>query len=329
MQSLPALRFHPLLKHYLWGGSKLQQLLGKPVPHGMTCAESWEIVDHGLDQSVVVDGPLAGISLHEIATRFAPALYGQQKDFPPRFPLLLKFLDAQLDLSLQVHPNDAQAALLSPPDLGKSEAWYVLHASPGSKIHAGLLPNIDEPALRQAIAQGRCQDCLYSFDAQVNDCVFLKAGTVHALGAGTMIAEIQQSSDTTYRLDDWNRLGPDGKPRPLHVEEGIAVTDFRAGPVLPAVPQATEEEGRETLVDCDKFRWDRMWVSSRRSLGGDGRCHVCALVQGVGALYGDHGVWNMKAGDSWLVPASTPCVEFLPQENCILLDAMLPLHPGG
>ena len=138
----------------------------------------------------------------------------------------MKFLDAAKDLSVQVHPNDAQAARLVPPDAGKTEAWVVLATEAGGTIYAGLMPGVDRRALADAIAQGTCSDLLHRFVPAVGDCVFLPAGTVHALGRGLLVAEIQQSSDVTYRLFDWNRVGPDGKPRRLHVQEGLDVVDF-------------------------------------------------------------------------------------------------------
>ncbi len=149
----------------------------------------------------------------------APELLGRHHP-QSRFPLLVKFLDAALPLSVQVHPNDEQAARLNPPDLGKTEAWYILSADPGSTIYAGLRPGVDRQQLADAIGQGTCEKLLHHFQPKAGDCLFIPAGTVHALGAGLLVAEVQQSSDTTFRLYDWNRVGPDGKPRPLHVEQG-------------------------------------------------------------------------------------------------------------
>ena len=321
---LPFLRFEPLLKHYLWGGERLQTRLGKTVPKGKTCAESWEIVDRPEHQSVAMDGPFAGKTIHQIANEFPECLYGHAGPFPPRFPLLLKFLDAQLDLSVQVHPNDAQAAQLTPPDLGKTEAWYVLEADKRSRIFAGLAAGIDEAALRAALAAQNSERCIHVFESQSHDCVFVPAGAVHALGAGNLIAEIQQASDTTFRLHDWNRVGPDGKPRELHVESAMRVIDFAAGPILP-IRSKLDETGRATLVDCDKFRWDRVRTSTPLPLGGDGRCHVFASVEGSAQLLGEHGSWQIRPGSSWLAPASSSPAQFVPSGICTLLDATLPV----
>src|SRR5204863_3257866 len=184
---------------------------------------------------------------HELVMQEGPALFGRH--YPrDQFPLLLKFLDCNQTLSVQVHPNDEQAAKLDPPDLGKTEAWVVLAADPGSKIYAGLKPGVDRQTLEAAVANGRCEKCLHEFEPHVGDCVFIEAGTVHALGAGLLVAEIQQASDTTYRLFDWNRVDRDGKPRQLHVEEALDVTDYTRGPVNPLTPKRTADHEIELLV---------------------------------------------------------------------------------
>ena len=168
--------------------------------------------------------------MHDLVTQHGPALFGRHH--PQRqFPLLFKFLDCQQTLSVQVHPNDEQAARLNPPDLGKTEAWVVLAAEPGSKIYAGLKPGVDRADVgARNNAPALCEECLHQFEPQAGDCVFIEAGTVHALGAGLLIAEIQQASDTTFRLFDWNRVDRDGKPRPLHIRESLDTIDFLARP---------------------------------------------------------------------------------------------------
>ena len=179
-------------------------MLGKVLGEGEDYAESWELVDHGADQSVVVGGALAGMTLGQLVAEHGEELLGRHAGLG-QFPLLLKFLDCNRTLSVQVHPNDVQGALLDPPDLGKTEAWVVLAADAGSKIYAGLKAGVTREDLRAALEAGTCEACLHQFEPQVGDCVFIRAGTVHALGAGLVIAEIQQASDTTFRLFDWNR----------------------------------------------------------------------------------------------------------------------------
>jgi mannose-6-phosphate isomerase len=322
MSSLPPLRFQPILREYLWGGRRLAEL-GKHLGDGDHYAESWEIVDHGADQSMVTEGPLDGATLHELILRHGPDLLGRHHP-QSQFPLLFKFLDCQQTLSVQVHPNDQQAAKLQPPDLGKTEAWVVLAADPGSKIYAGLKPGVDRQALEQAVAAGKCQECLHQFEPNVADCVFIEAGTVHALGAGLLIAEIQQASDTTYRLFDWNRLDRDGKPRPLHIQESLRTIDFSRGPVYPQSPRRTERANVERLIDCEKFIIDRWEFSQRQPWTNDERFHIIATIEGGLAASVDGWSHTLKQGDTLLVPASCRDVEFVPRGRAVVLDIYLP-----
>lgn len=313
------LRFQPLFRRYLWGGRRLESMLGKSIGKGDDYAESWEIVDHGEDQSVVLNGPLKGKPLEELVALHSVELFGVHAG-EPHFPLLFKFLDCNRTLSVQVHPNDEQGAQLDPPDLGKTEAWVVLAAEPGSKIYAGLKPGVTRESLQQALDAGTCDTCLHEFEPQVGDCVFIKAGTVHALGAGLVIAEIQQASDTTFRLFDWNRVGADGQPRPLHIEQSLEVTDYLRGPVAPQTPEPTSFAGRERLVTCDKFILERVRTSERVAVGGDERFHLLAILAG-NLNIGDE---QLRAGETCLVPAAAGQVAVEPQGEAVLLDIFLP-----
>ncbi|MEX2092924.1 MAG: type I phosphomannose isomerase catalytic subunit [Pirellulales bacterium] len=318
--SLPSvLTFRPLFKEYIWGGRRLGTVLGKPIGDADRYAESWEIVDHGTDQSVVANGPLAGQTLHELVTQHGAALFGRHHP-QQQFPLLLKFLDAQLTLSVQVHPNDAQAARLTPSDLGKTEAWVVLAAEPGSKIYAGLKPGVDRARLERELAAGTCDACLHQIEPKIGDCIFLEAGTVHALGEGILIAEIQQASNTTFRLFDWNRVDRDGKPRPLHIRESLDTIDYRRGPVAPQVPQPTVRPHVERLVACDKFILDRWRFNAPRQCGGDGRCHIVAVLEGDIAIKQQ----VFRRGESLLIPACSTDAVLSPQGRAVLLDMYLP-----
>lgn len=323
MSSLYPLRFRPLFRQYIWGGRRLATALGKPIGAGDDYAESWEVVDHGDDQSIVADGPLAGTGLRQLVLSHGAELLG--RDFPKDpFPLLWKFLDAQKVLSLQVHPNDDQAARLDPPDLGKTEAWVVLDALPGSVIYAGLKRGFDRAALAREIVRGTAELCLHKIAPQVGDCIFIPAGTVHAIGAGLLVAEIQQASDTTFRLYDWNRVGADGRPRPLHVEQGLEVIDFQRGPVQPQQPQATQRKHVMRLVDCDKFVLDRWDFDQPATAGGDERFHILAVVQGSVEVEGDACAEPLQKGQTMLLPASCGSVTLNPRQRCQLLDAYLP-----
>ena len=323
MHSLPPLQFNPILREFLWGGRRLGTDLGKPIGDGSHYAESWEIVDHGADQSTVASGPLASQTLHELVTQEGQAILGRH--YPcDQFPLLLKFLDCHQTLSVQVHPNDEQGAKLNPPDLGKTEAWVVLAAEPGSKIYSGLKPDVDRSTLHREIAAGNCEACLHQFEPRAGDCVLIEAGTVHALGAGLLIAEIQQASDTTYRLFDWNRVDRDGKPRQLHIEQALDVTDYTRGPVNAITPTSTGEQGIERLVECDKFILDRWRLSAPHALPNDNRFHILAVVEGAVSISTKNGNCNLQRGGTVLVPATTREVKIASQGQAVLLDMYLP-----
>ncbi len=325
MTDLYPLRFEPLFRRYIWGGRRLRTVLNKPIGPGEDYAESWEIVDHGKDQSVVAYGALQGSTLGELVAQRGAELFGRHH--PQRqFPLLFKFLDAQRALSVQVHPDDQQAARLDPPDLGKTEAWVVIHADPGSLIYAGLRHGVARPALQAAIDSGATESCLHSFPVQAGDCVFIPAGTVHALGAGLVVAEIQQASDTTFRLFDWNRVGTDGKPRPLHIQAGLDAIDFSRGPVAPQQPQPTESPDVQRLVACDKFALDRRHVRQPAVIGGDQRFHLLVVLSGRVQLDGDPSGRSLERGETALLPAALGAVQIYPADLAVVLDVYIPIN---
>ena len=317
------LRFQPIFRRYLWGGRRLETVLGKPIGEGNDYAESWELVDHGEDQSRVLAGEAAGKTLHELVTNHGLELLGRHHP-QSQFPLLFKFLDCRKDLSLQVHPNDAQAQQQTPPDLGKTEAWIILDAEPGSVIYTGLKRGFNRPAVEREIARGTLPLCLNKLEPQAGDCIFIPAGIVHALGAGFLVAEIQQASDTTFRLFDWNRVGADGQPRALHIEQGLAVTDFTHGPVLPQVPQSTERAFVERLVACDKFVLERWTIHETQPLAEDDRFHLIVVLAGSVGLEHDPTGEALKRGQIALIPASCSARRLQVKEPTVLLDIYLP-----
>jgi mannose-6-phosphate isomerase len=305
-----------------WGGRRLAEL-GKPIGDGDHYAESWEVVDHGADQSIVVNSELAGTQLHKLVTTYGPELLGRHNP-RPQFPLLFKYLDCQRTLSVQVHPNDEQGAKLNPPDLGKTEAWVVLAAEPDSCIYAGLKPQVDRTMLERELARGNCEACLHEFQPRVGDCVFIEAGTVHALGAGLLVAEIQQASNTTFRLFDWNRLDADGKPRPLHVGQSLNTIDYCRGPVNPVTPRSSTRPNVERLATCDKFVLDRWCLDSPQVFENDERFHIVTVIEGVVTLGTTASQQKLRRGDTRLIPACCPTFEMVPRGTAVLLDMYLP-----
>ena len=325
--TLYPLRFEPVFRQYVWGGRRLGSVLGKPIGPQGPYAESWEVVDHGADQSRVKFGPLQGRTLHELVDEFGDALLGSRRSARrDRFPVLLKFLDADQNLSVQVHPNDEQAARLAPPDAGKTEAWYIVHADPGSRIYAGLRSGVDRRAFEDAISSDRVAETLHVVEPSPGDCLFIPAGTVHALGAGLLVAELQQSSDTTYRIYDWGRMGTDGKPRALHIDQALDVIDFDRGPIDPAPPRPAGGDGHQRLVQCHAFAWDR-WRMQGTFQVGDGRSfHTLTCIDGKGTILGDPSGRAIARGDTVLIPAAWGAaqVEVQSETPMVLLDGFLP-----
>jgi mannose-6-phosphate isomerase len=298
-------------------------ILGKPLGPEKDFGESWEISDHGDDQSLVAGGPWHNMPLGVLIQRYGREILGRHHP-QSCFPLLMKFLDAQQNLSLQVHPNDELAARIVPPDNGKTEAWYVLHSEPDSKIYAGLKPGVDRKQFEDSLRAGTAEELINQFHPQPGDCVYLPAGAVHALGRGLLVAEVQQSSNVTYRLFDWNRLDPQGKPRQLHIDRGLESVDFSLGPIFPQVPKPTDVPGTVRLVECDKFVMDRRQISSLTTLGGDDSFHILQPLAGEIRIEGDLQSQPLKLGDTCLLPAGLGQVKIVPEQESSFLDIYLP-----
>ena len=232
------LLFTPVLKDYVWGGRNLERVLGRELPPGRV-AESWEIAAHQDGTSTVANGPYAGQPLTAVHALLGLDLIGRRNAWAQersKFPLLVKLLDADDKLSVQVHPNDAYALAHEGNELGKTEMWVVLHARPGARLIIGLMPNVSAQQFRQAIDSGTLEACLHTVAVEAGDFVCVPSGTVHALLEGVLIAEIQQNSNTTYRVYDWNRTA-NGQARPLHIDKALDVIDF--GCIEPPLPRPT------------------------------------------------------------------------------------------
>ncbi len=302
------LRLRPLYKARVWGGDRLLDA-DLPAPRGPV-GERWEVADHGADVSVVANGPLAGRTLRELLCADPAGLVGAAPEpaRPDRFPLLLKLIDAREVLSVQVHPEDAYARAHA-QDLGKTEAWYVLAAAPGAVIYHGLRRGMDRASFARAIREGNVEACLRTVPARPDTVVYVPAGTVHALGAGVCVAEIQENSDLTYRLYDWGRTGLDGKPRPLHADDGLAVARFgdEPDPTPPPRPVGAHGCRRERLVSCDKFVVDRIsrLGPEPATLSTRGRTfHILTALQGPVTVRTAGGAETLGAWHTALVPAA-------------------------
>ncbi len=299
------LQFMPLYQNRVWGGRRLQTLFGRRLPGVvLPCGESWELCDRPEAQSLL-STPVAGcVSLHDLWSRWRGEVFGAVGLAHPaaRYPLLMKILDACDDLSIQVHPPAEVAAELGGEP--KTEMWYVAHAEPGAKLYAGLKTGIGRAAFERGLASGRVAELLHVLHPQQGDVLFLPSGRVHAIGAGLVVFEIQQNSDTTYRVFDWNRPGLDGQPRALHVRESLRSIRFDDAEPALARPQA---DGR--VVVCEHFEVRLGSPVAGRAVGAPGEALVLALTRGQATLGGV----RLGAGDFTLLPAVLPADARLPE----------------
>lgn len=326
MATVPPLRFSPIFQYRLWGGRRLADFVQEPLPGEGPIGEAWILSDRDDYPSRVVEGPYAGQTLKEIAAADPQAIFGKFSDRMSRYPLLLKFLDAREMLSVQVHPTDAHTDYLPAGERGKTEAWVVLRSDPESSILAGVQPGTTAEDLRH-LTRASADAHLASFNPSVGDTIFLEAGTVHALGGGVVVFEVQQNSDVTFRLYDWDRVDEKtGHARELHIESAIACTDFSRGPVTASNPilEATSPVTRERLVECEFFLLWRHTGSATFEVGTEDAPRVLMLLSGTGHLRtGDESV-EVKPGQVYFLPASLGTGTFEPTGEVVLFEVGLP-----
>jgi mannose-6-phosphate isomerase len=311
------LRFEPIFKSMLWGGRRLPDYLRRPVPTPDPIGEAWVLSDVDGNLSKVANGPLAGRTLREVIAASPRAVFGERGPADGKFPLLLKFIDAKQELSVQVHPNDEQAARLKGPGFrGKTEAWVILEADPAtSRIYAGFRPGTTAQQFRTAMATKTVPSTLHTFTPEPGDCVFLEAGTVHAIGADILLFEVQQTSDITYRLYDWDRVdAKTGQPRELHIDDGLKCSDFARGPCHPMAPQRDGE--RDRLVNCQYFSLHHQHSDRPMTVGAAGECRAVVCIQGAGWVSNE----RMERGDVLLLPAAVGAVTAVPDGKMRLLE---------
>lgn len=311
MPALYPLTFQPIFKTRVWGGRSLARLYSKPLPTGAPIGESWEISDRPGDASVIAHGPLAGKDLHWLVENHRADLLGAARLEAGRFPLLVKLLDAQEKLSLQVHPPAHKAAELHGDP--KTEVWFIAEAAPGAELYVGLKTGVTRADFEGRIQNGNVAECFHRVPVQAGDAMFLPSGRVHAIGAGLVIFEIQQSSDTTYRVFDWNRVGLDGQPRDLHVAQSLASIDF--DDFEPSLVSGADTGG----VNCRirKLVGDPLFnVELVRPHSAGVIPLPASRMQIVGVVAGEVRISGsstpvLRAGDFCLLPACLPQVELI------------------
>lgn len=286
------LSFEPIFMERIWGGRKLAELFGKNLPPNKPIGESWEIVDRPEAQSVVTSGPLKGKTLHELWSQHRKEIFGDLPD-SPRFPLLIKLLDAQEKLSLQVHPPEKIAAKLGGEQ--KTECWYVAHAESGAELFVGFRKQITRAEFQKSLRAGSAADEVHTIKVKAGDAMFLPSGRFHAVGADNVLVEIQQNSDTTYRVFDWNRVDQQtGKLRQLHVDQALESIDFSD-----IAPKLIEPKG-ELLVKHELFELQKWNLDSPREVTPRGEfAIVCCLAGSLSCNDVD-----LRPGEFFLAPAT-------------------------
>ena len=296
MEAYP-LKFKPIFKHRIWGGQRLREYFGKDIPTDEKIGESWELADLPQDKSIIANGPLAGMDINQALAEYPQEITGDG-NFKGNFPLLIKILDAEDVLSVQVHPDEETCKRTGKGD-PKTECWYIIKAAQGAVIYKGLKKNVTKGQFVEAIKNGSAAELLNKIEVRPGQCHFLPSGTAHAIGAGLLIAEIQRPSDTTYRVFDWNRVDENGKARQLHIEDALESIHF--GEDANKLPVTTV--GR--LVECEFFVIDKGHQTKECEwLESAGQMKVIMITSGAGRFEteGKEGV-DFISGDTILLPA--------------------------
>ncbi len=300
------LKFRPILKERLWGGTKLKEVFGKPIESDIT-GESWELSTVKGDISVVANGSLEGKSLQELIDSNAEELLGKSvvERFGKEFPILIKFIDAKQDLSIQLHPNDALAKERH-DSFGKTEMWYIMDADPKAELIVGFNKDVSKEEYAESIDNDTLLDLLNYEEVKEGDTFFINTGKIHAIGAGVMLAEIQQTSDVTYRVFDFNRKDKDGNLRELHTELALDAVDYEKKDDF-KVSYGHEKNEVNTMVDCPYFKTNFIELTENLDLDTTQRDSftIFMCVGGEAKISTAEGEVSIKSGETALLPAST------------------------
>ena len=326
------LRFEPIYQYRLWGGRRLAGLLTAPLPNDGPIGEAWVLSDRDDHASKIANGPLQGQAIGQVMEQSQEQLMGRLARRFQRFPLLLKFLDAHEMLSVQVHPGYVRANPPATDGTAKTEAWVVLESGKESRIYAGLKPPPTADILRHSVTDGTLADHLVSITPKPGDGVFIPAGTVHSLGGDVVAFEVQQNSDTTFRLYDWGHVdAKTGRPRELEVDQALACIDFvdgAAGVVTPRVEAATRGE-RERLFDCNAFRLWRLHGESPFTVGAADVPRILVCTDGTGEIEHAGDTHAIRKGEVWLLPAVVGACTLRPSSTINLLEIAIPEKSGS
>lgn len=323
--TLYPLFFIPIYQYRLWGGRRLTHILSEPLPAG-PIGEAWILSDRDDHASVVNAGLYKGYTLTQLFEQYPESIMGKLAGKFDRFPLLLKFLDAQEVLSVQVHPSDDQKQYIPKGDTGKTEAWFVLESGPKAKIYAGLTPGTTEADLRKGLVEHKVADYIHSFTPKPNDGVFIHSGTVHTL-ADVVVFEVQENSDTTYRLYDWDRIdAKTGKPRELQIDKALACIDFNLTDIDPVDPKEIESGSilREEYFNNEHFILWRVNTTKQFTVGAQDEPRILVCTEGNAKLNFDGAKYPIKKGDVVLLPAEIGVINCIPLDEINLLEIAIP-----
>lgn len=320
------LKFRSIFKKTPWGGNRLAALFGKDLPPGGGIGESWEVADHGSDNSIITNGIYKDMRLHQLLEDVkAGDLLGGEHRGEKRFPLLVKFIDTADRLSLQVHPDDSYARTHEPPgESGKMEAWYVIHAEAGAWIIRGVRPGTTRKDLESCLGDRSLEDYMNFLPVQPGDVIFIPPGTLHAIGPGIVLLEVQQNSDITYRLYDWDRS------RELHVQKALDVIDFapseeyRQDKIKPTLLSPPPRK-REQLIKCEKFVMEYLELCEQCDIEHISTFNILTVIQGASRIvYGESEGLEVSAGESVLIPAMLRGYKLCPEGQCRIIKASPP-----
>lgn len=323
------LRFAPIPHTRLWGGTRLHDRLNKAAAICEPYGESWELSGLDGNESRLTDGQLAGCTLPDLARQFRAELLGNISEDEHAFPLLIKFLDAAQPLSVQVHPKPPASAD-APRVAVKHEAWYIVHAEPGAEVYIGLKPGVTPDDIASAANTPRMRDQIKTRHARAGDCFYLPSGTLHALGAGLVVAEVQTPSDITYRIYDWDRVGADGKPRDLHIDQALDNIRYDVADAEIVQARTTVDatgHSRQRVCQCERFTIDELTASQpfewRRR---QSTFTIWMILSGSSTLTGDGFSINANCGDTLLLPAAIEQMHAQPSADFKALDVTPPIR---
>ena len=319
------IKFHPIYKEKIWGGEKLRTILNKNFTPLSNCGESWEISGVKDNVSIVKNGALAGQNLVDLIREYKGDLVGKKvyKRHSSEFPLLIKFIDANDDLSIQVHPND-DLAMKRHDSFGKTEMWYIVEADPDARLISGFNRTLDAGSFRDIFNRGRIEEVLNVEKAETDDVFFIPAGRIHTIGKGLLVAEIQQTSDVTYRLYDFDRIDANGHRRELHIEESIEAMDYQfyndyKTSYIEKTNQAVE------LVNCSYFTTNKLLLtgSITRDYTDLDSFVILICLEGEGNVHSQDGTYTIKMGETILIPSTIKNIRIESSDNLKLLETFI------